>query len=339
MIGVSVIICCYNSSTRIVPTLEHLLKQKVPHHILWEVIVVNNASTDNTTETVKGTWNQKEGSVSLHIADQPIPGLSFAREKGIEKAAFEYLLFCDDDNWLDENYIVNVFEIMKENEQIGALAGLGFPYFETKPSDSILKYAGTYATGPLGTGTGEVTHAVYGAGCTYRKSAVISLFQKGFKYLLTGRNGNTLLCGEDHELCYALYLSGYQIWASDKLTFFHFIPNSRISFNYIKRNLKGIYESKFVVSIYQILVANKQRKRPVYKSRWEWAVAVRGTLLTKKFFEAKSKDDLPRFELKADLKSYSFLLRNRNLFNKTFNTLSKSKWINGSINEGVGNDS
>jgi glycosyltransferase involved in cell wall biosynthesis len=330
MIGVSVIICCYNSSTRIVPTLEHLLKQKVPEQILWEVIVVNNASTDNTVEVVKKTWNGNNFQTPLYIVDQPIPGLSFAREKGIEKAGYEYLLFCDDDNWLDENYISNVFKILKENEQIGALGGLGFPYFETKPSNSILKYAGTYATGTQGAGTGEVGYPqVYGAGCTYRKSAIINLFQSGFKPQLTGRNGNALLCGEDHELCYALFLSGYKIWYSDKLTFFHFIPNSRISVDYVKRNLLGFAHSSFVLSIYKILIANKERKRPKYKSKWEWVVAVKAMFLIKNILQAKNKDELLKFELKAEQSSFSFLLKNKKLFNEIFNTIENSRWING----------
>ncbi len=58
MIGVSVIICCYNSSSRIIPTLQNLVKQRVPNHIPWEVIVVNNASTDNTGEVAKETWQR-----------------------------------------------------------------------------------------------------------------------------------------------------------------------------------------------------------------------------------------------------------------------------------------
>ena len=45
--GISVIICCYNSSLRLDETLKHLINQKT-HGFNWELIVVDNASTDNT---------------------------------------------------------------------------------------------------------------------------------------------------------------------------------------------------------------------------------------------------------------------------------------------------
>jgi len=208
------------------------------------------------------------------------------------------------------------------------LGGQGIPYFETYPSENILKYAGTYATGPQGEGTGRLFYPqVYGAGCTYRKSAILKLFQKGFKYQLTGRNGSALLCGEDHELCYALFLSNYQIWSSDRLTFFHFIPNFRINVDYVKRNLMGMAVSNFVLSMYKLLIANRERHRPRYKSKWEWMLLVKAMVLIKAFFRANKEDELEKVELRAERNSFSFLLKNRKLFNKTLTSLSNSKWI------------
>ena len=48
--GISVIVCCYNSAERLTETIKHLAGQNVPHYIPWELIVVDNASTDNTAE-------------------------------------------------------------------------------------------------------------------------------------------------------------------------------------------------------------------------------------------------------------------------------------------------
>ena len=50
MKGVSIIICCYNSSKRLPTTLNTLLNLNVPPLTNWEVIVVNNNSTDTTSE-------------------------------------------------------------------------------------------------------------------------------------------------------------------------------------------------------------------------------------------------------------------------------------------------
>jgi glycosyltransferase involved in cell wall biosynthesis len=331
MTGVSVIICCYNSCSRIVSTLEHLAKQNVSVDVPWEVVLVNNASTDNTAELAKTTWEKLQLRVPLCIEDQAVPGLSFAREKGIDKASYEYLLFCDDDNWLDENYIQNVFTVMNSDDKIGALGGHGIPYFEIDPPKNILKYSGYYATGQQRAGTGEVGYPhVYGAGCTYRKSAIVHLFKNGFKYQLTGRNGDKLMCGEDHELCYALFLSGYKIWASDSLTFFHFIPASRITTEYIKRNIMGIAHSNFVLSVYKLIIANREKQRPSHKSKWEWILTTKGILVianTVKKLKGYRIDELLKTELKAELYSFSLFLKNRAAFYNLLSSLSESKWI------------
>jgi GT2 family glycosyltransferase len=44
--GVSVVVCCHNSASRLPTTLHHLAAQEVPRDLGWEVIVVDNASTD-----------------------------------------------------------------------------------------------------------------------------------------------------------------------------------------------------------------------------------------------------------------------------------------------------
>lgn len=54
--GVSIIICCYNAQDRIVRTLEHIQQQRFFIPIPWEVIVIDNASTDNTAEVAENVW-------------------------------------------------------------------------------------------------------------------------------------------------------------------------------------------------------------------------------------------------------------------------------------------
>ncbi len=49
-LNVSIVICCYNSAHRLPETIRHLLAQEIPEGLLWEVIVVDNACTDNTAQ-------------------------------------------------------------------------------------------------------------------------------------------------------------------------------------------------------------------------------------------------------------------------------------------------
>ncbi len=51
--GVSVVVCCYNSAPRLPETLMHLFAQIVNPDIKWEIIIINNASTDDTLEVAQ----------------------------------------------------------------------------------------------------------------------------------------------------------------------------------------------------------------------------------------------------------------------------------------------
>jgi glycosyltransferase involved in cell wall biosynthesis len=98
----------------------HLAFQKVSPEIKWEIIVVDNASTDNTGQVASLNWSKYGlAEVGFKVVKELKAGLSYARHKGINEAAFEYLIFCDDDNWLSENYIETAYNIISENAKIG----------------------------------------------------------------------------------------------------------------------------------------------------------------------------------------------------------------------------
>src|ERR1700679_3060772 len=97
--GISVIICCYNSAKRLTQTLDHIFRQK---NLVfdWEVIVVDNASTDSTSLIAEQLLSASLHKDKFKIVFEVTPGLIFARKKGVSVAQFDRLLFCDDDNWL-----------------------------------------------------------------------------------------------------------------------------------------------------------------------------------------------------------------------------------------------
>ena len=250
--GVSIIICTYNGSYVIEKTLEYLANQK--HNIPVEIVLVDNASTDNTKQLADEWWNA-HGTESLDYRSfiQSIPGKSYAQEMGYAKARYEYLLICDDDNWLNPNYIQNAYEIMKGNTVIGALGGWGIAESEVSKPGWFEKYGKYYATVKQGKKSGDITNAkgcLYGAGMLIRKSHWIELNDLGFRPLLTCRKGNSLSSGGDTEYCYALRLIGYRIWYDEQLHFKHFISSKRSNFEYIRKLRKTMSVSNFVVRPY-----------------------------------------------------------------------------------------
>lgn len=256
--GISVIICCYNSSKRIVPTLEYLLKQDFT--MPWEVVLVDNASNDDTSLVAQQIWDTESLTIPLRIAFEQQSGLSYARKKGLNESKYELIVFCDDDNWLASDYLSNAFRIFDANKNIGICGGLGSPEFEISPPFWFKDIKSGYALGPQGDSEGEVARSwVYGAGMVVRKELLFQIEDIGLKSNITGRKGNELSSGEDVEICLLISLLGYDIWYSPQLKFQHFIPKARLSDDYLFRLYKGFGRANAMLKPLFIVKTKKER--------------------------------------------------------------------------------
>jgi glycosyltransferase involved in cell wall biosynthesis len=268
-IDISVVLCCYNSSSRLRPTLEHLAKQKINSQIKWEVILIDNNSNDNTSEFAKNIWLEVGDYIPFQVIPELKPGLSNARKKGIDSAKGEILIFCDDDNWFDENYLQMSFDIMKMNMKIGMLGGIGEEVLDIDKPIWFNKYKMAYAVGAQADEDGDITFVkgyVYGAGAVIRKSVLIDIYSKGFVNQFSDRVKNILVSGGDNEIGYMIVLSGYKIYYSSKLKFKHYLPQSRLTISYLNRLIKGQSLTFYKVMCYEHYVLNKEFQFP--KSRF-----------------------------------------------------------------------
>jgi len=261
--GVSVVICCFNSSQRIVPTIEHLCQQK-DIDFPWDVILVDNNSTDGTAEIAWETWQKDKGSCPFHIIKELKPGTMYARKKGIEMSNYRYLLYCDDDNWFHEHYVKTAFSIISKDENISAVGGCGILEFELdfSPPQWVEKFKKTFGAGPQGNIDGDTTH---GKGCLYTAGAILDrvwldrLYNFGFTSSLKGRDGKSLVAGEDTELTYALKLIGGKLFYSSEMHFRHFMPSGRITWSYVKKMWRSFGYSDFLISPYVIYFKKRRQ--------------------------------------------------------------------------------
>jgi glycosyltransferase involved in cell wall biosynthesis len=268
-LGVSVIICCYNSAKRLPETLKHLAMQLVPANILWEVIVIDNASTDNTFQVASQEWEKYiTPNAGFRVLSQPIPGKNHAHKMGIIAARYEYILTCDDDNRLCADYVSTAYEIMCADNKIGVLGGCGIFDPEQPAWPDVEKHKQSYVNGSQTWAATE--HWVYGAGCVCRKSLFTNLYNKEWQQITSGRNGTKLICGEDVEICFAFYLTGYKIVANDQLTFHHFVPLKRQNLKYLLNLQYWISYSYVLLNNYLMLMDGD--KRSVKKKLNDWFI-------------------------------------------------------------------
>ena len=255
--GISVIICCYNSVNKLGETLLYLSRQKC--NFPWEILVVDNASTDDTKEFAKNELKKYGSEISYKVITENEPGKQYAIKKGLSSSKYEYIVICDDDNWLDENYLQIVCQIFEHNSEIGAIGGLGIPKPEIDPPIWFQNFIHGYAAFPQSTESGFL-NGVYGAGMAFRKSIFNKIYGLGYNSILTCRKGDSLSSGGDTEMCFQIILSGFKIWYDDRLKFQHFIPKGRLTWDYLRKLHVGLAKSYVLLNLYEKAISTKNDK-------------------------------------------------------------------------------
>ena len=95
---ISVIIPVYNTEKYVEKCLESLAKQEMKD---FEVIIVNDGSTDNSENVIKNYMQSSK--LNIKYLEKENGGLSSARNYGVEKASGKYISFLDSDDYLDKN--------------------------------------------------------------------------------------------------------------------------------------------------------------------------------------------------------------------------------------------
>lgn len=333
MLSISIIICCYNSTSRLPETLAHLLRQQATDGIDWEVLVIDNASTDNTAKIAIACWPD-DAPAPLRVIPEPKSGLSNDRKRGIYEAKYDIVSFVDDDNWVCEDWVRLVSETMTANPEVGACGGPSEAVCEIEPPEWFEEFKGCYAVVKQADAEGDVTKSrgwLWGAGLNFRKDALFNLYNNGFYSILIDRKGTSLTSGGDNELCYAIIMTGWRLWYEPRLKIKHFIPKERLTKDYIMRWFEGAGKSKNKIEIYSAYLDNKMAlcliKVPWYKLLY-WNLL---TLFRIKKMIGSNEDILNDLKLKAKYlytKSAIIELLQLNIHYKSLrNSIYYSNWV------------
>jgi glycosyltransferase involved in cell wall biosynthesis len=205
----SVVVCTRNRAHLLEGSLMSLLGQT--SSVEWQLILVDNGSTDETSAVVERCRSSVPGVELSHIVEMR-PGLSHARNRGIAAAEGEYLLFTDDDVVVDPRWVDELCAGFSSNEVV-AVGGRVLPSWPAPPP--------RWLAGPL-TGLLAITHlgeeprdltddeVPMGANMAIRASALDrreALFDPRL-----GHRGNTFFAHEELELFRALHAHGRLVY-------------------------------------------------------------------------------------------------------------------------------
>ena len=216
----------------------------------WEVLIIDNASTDGTGEFAQSCW--QNGPVPLRLIGESRLGVRYARERGFSEARYEFLAFVDDDNWIAHDWVRTAYGIIYSDSHLGAVGSVREPAFETaSPAwfDDVHSLYAVLTERDLDQMTGPLEYLPT-AGLCVRKTAWNELIQNGFRFQLTGTVGENLQGGEDAELTIALRLSGWKLRIDRRLTLRHFMPRHRLEWKYLCRLVRNYGTSHVLLDAY-----------------------------------------------------------------------------------------
>lgn len=264
--GISIVICTHNGAGRLKLTIDHLKHQRLRSTLEWEVLVVDNASTDLSGDCARQLWT--EGPAPLRIVSEPVLGEWSARVRGLREAHYDIIGFVDDDNWIAPDWVQQLAEIMAADPEIAACGSTLTPAFELAPPSWFERYQIYYGI-QTSTPASHLPISLCAAGMGLRVSAWHSLVGQGFRGHLTGRVGSQLSSGSDTELCYALKLAGWKLVVDSRLKVQHYLPNERLTWSYLRRLIASSSYSAAALDGYYYAWQKHDRLRET----WLWAFA------------------------------------------------------------------
>jgi len=127
---ISVVVPTYNRAEGLLRSIASVLNQTADPDT-YELIIVDNNSTDGTTSAV-AELVKKEGGRVRHVIETK-QGVSFARNRGIEEARADVIAFVDDDVQVGDNWIEIIARTFAEQPEFECIGGRVLPTWEAPP--------------------------------------------------------------------------------------------------------------------------------------------------------------------------------------------------------------
>ncbi len=221
----SIVICTYNRANLLEAAIDSIVKQTLNDRD-YEVIVVNNSSTDNTEAIVKQFSNQYR---NVSLIDEQQQGLSYARNKGWRESRGEYIAYVDDDARCREGWLLNAMKVIKEVKP-EIFGGPIYPmYLEGRPK----WFKDEYETRIVSKEARMLNKDEYisGSNMFFKRELLETL--GGFNTAL-GMKGSSLGYGEETELMIRARrrFTGCAIYYQPDVCVSHLVPREKMCISY-----------------------------------------------------------------------------------------------------------
>jgi glucosyl-dolichyl phosphate glucuronosyltransferase len=268
---ITVGICTWNRANILIKTLERMLSLRIPDNVTWELLVVNNNSTDHT-ESVLDQYIDK---LPLRKLFEPTPGKSNALNHAIREAKGDIILWTDDDVLIDSEWISAYVDAVEQWPDAVFFGGPIYPWFEGNPPEWIQRVFTrielAFAALNLGKEPCLFTQEKlpFGANLVFR-----TITQRQYLYdTKLGPRPNKDMRGEETAVLKQMVSDGLKGRWVPGATVQHFIPKHRQTIKYLRGYYKGAG---------RIISENAKHKTCVKflgRPRWALVLAIKNDIL------------------------------------------------------------
>jgi glycosyltransferase involved in cell wall biosynthesis len=218
------IVCTYNRADLLEEVIRSLLSQETGGKFNFQILIIDDASNDNTKCEVNKIIQSSNNRIKYFLADGK--GIACARNKGIQNSKSEWIVFSDDDQIAEQNWLKELYEIAYEKriDCVGGKRLLNLPGNKMNSlSLTVRKLLGEIDLGEIPRKCKRKEFPAAGNIMIKRKIIdTIGHFNESFS------RG-----GEDIELAVRLRAAGLESWYAPKSIVRHIIPEYRLNEKYL----------------------------------------------------------------------------------------------------------
>lgn len=238
-IAISVVICSYNREAYIIEAIDSLYKQDVDKQ-LYEVIVVDNNSQDNTAARVNAYISaHPDMQLSYHLEKRQ--GASYARNTGAELSRGQLICCMDDDAVAMPGYLSNIIQFFEQHPDATGLGGRIIPrYIPEEPkwmSHYVSSLVGNFDYSPVAKPFDNGRYPLE-SNMIVRREDFFAV--GGFNTSLPGVKGTLRIGGEGKEFFYKLISKGGIIYYDPEVIVHHVVEVKKLTSEYMYRVSSGI---------------------------------------------------------------------------------------------------
>jgi glycosyltransferase involved in cell wall biosynthesis len=258
----SVCICTHNPRRDYMQRVLNGLLQQTLAQEFWELIIIDNQSAVPVTD-----WINLTGFDRVAVVGEERLGLTYARLRAVQESLGEILIFVDDDNVLDYQFLEIAKRILDDKPFLGIIGGRCKGRYEVPPPDWCYRFLPYMAVIDHGVNHIWACHRhTYqpwfpcGAGMVIRRE--VALLYAGQvaadpvrqQY---GRCGRVLSGSEDIDMVFTAINAEWAVGYFPKLVLRHLIPRERLRLGYWARLVYNAHRSA-----YHLMLSRKIHRRP-----------------------------------------------------------------------------